>query len=191
MRSQNTAHFAATVRRALAESGRTQDEIAKRGGPSDTTLRRIMDGVDEVGISSITLRKLDAGFGWSPGSAARILSGESTTAVEASEDEALPASDWEASTIVRQADAFASAFEARDAIAARDALYTMSALVDRILRSFADPSANRTGDGDVSVSTRADLEDQEDVLAYDEAKEKDDGMRFTVEDILAGDIGSD
>ncbi|MDF3284988.1 helix-turn-helix domain-containing protein [Gordonia sp. N1V] len=74
MAPKNTEHFANIVRDAVMQLGLTQSDVASRGGPSDTTLRRILAG-DPVGVSSTTLRKLDAALGWRAGSAAQALHG--------------------------------------------------------------------------------------------------------------------
>ena len=54
--------------------GLTQDQVAARGGPSDTTLTRIEAGEPPVPMAA-TLRKLDVGLSWTPGSARRVLDG--------------------------------------------------------------------------------------------------------------------
>ncbi|QHJ86386.1 immunity repressor [Gordonia phage Kuwabara] len=82
MAPKNTAEFAARIRDAVAASGLTQTQIAKRGGPSDTTLRKIMDG-DLVGISAATMKKLDIGLGWTPGSSVRVYQGGQPTVADA------------------------------------------------------------------------------------------------------------
>lgn len=74
MAPKNTPEFAARIREAVAASGLTQTQIAKRGGPSDTTLRKLMDG-EPVGISAVTMKKLDIGLGWTPGSSVRVYQG--------------------------------------------------------------------------------------------------------------------
>lgn len=58
----------------MSSLGMNQTSVADNGGPSDTTLRRIIDG-EPVGISTATLKKFDDAFGWTPGSAARTLAG--------------------------------------------------------------------------------------------------------------------
>ncbi|ANO05273.1 helix-turn-helix domain-containing protein [Mycobacteroides immunogenum] len=70
---RNTGAFAAVVRRRLDELGLTQLDVADRGGPSDSTLRKILDG-EPVNIAASTLRKLDAPLDWQAGSAAKWLS---------------------------------------------------------------------------------------------------------------------
>lgn len=74
MAPKNNQRFAAIVRDAFTALGMTQAEFQTRGGPSDTTLRRIMEGHD-VGVSPRTLLGLDVAFGWAPGSAAKALAG--------------------------------------------------------------------------------------------------------------------
>lgn len=78
MAPKNNERFASIVEEAFSALGVTQTEFSKRGGPSDTTLRKIIDG-EPVGISARTLKGLDIAFGWSPGSAARTLSGGDPT----------------------------------------------------------------------------------------------------------------
>lgn len=87
MAPRNTPEFAARVREAVAALGLTQAQITERGGPSDTTLRKIMGG-ELVGISAATLKKIDTSLGWMPGSAIRVLQGgEPTPASDTSTDE--------------------------------------------------------------------------------------------------------
>ena len=74
MAPKNTRHFATTVRETMSRLGLTQADVAARGGPSDTTLRKILEGLD-VGVSIATLKKLDSALEWEPGSAARALEG--------------------------------------------------------------------------------------------------------------------
>ncbi|AJA43344.1 LamD-like protein [Mycobacterium phage Sbash] len=74
MAPKNNRHFASQVRETMTRLGLTQANVTERGGPSDTTLRKIIDG-EPVGISTATLQKLDTAFGWEPGSAAATLAG--------------------------------------------------------------------------------------------------------------------
>ena len=78
MALKNNKHFAAVVRETMSRLGLTQADVADRGGPSDTTLRKILDR-EPVGISPATLKKLDDAFGWNAGSAAATLEGGSPT----------------------------------------------------------------------------------------------------------------
>lgn len=99
MAPKNNERFASIVEEAFAALGVTQAEFSKRGGPSDTTLRKIIDG-EPVGISARTLRGLDIAFGWSAGSAARTLAGGDPTpdeSIQPSEPESAEASDNERS----------------------------------------------------------------------------------------------
>ncbi|OBG32371.1 hypothetical protein [Mycolicibacter heraklionensis] len=80
MAIKNTERFAAIVRDKVSQLGLTQTDIHSGGGPSDTTLRRIMAG-EEVGVSLRTLSRLDTIFKWEPGSAARTLAGGDPTPV--------------------------------------------------------------------------------------------------------------
>lgn len=96
MAPKNTPQFASRIREAVAASGLTQVQIMERGGPSDTTLRKIMEG-EEVGISAMTMRKLDAGLGWKPGSSVRVYQGgEPTTLTPAAAQSAQSRSVLEA-----------------------------------------------------------------------------------------------
>jgi hypothetical protein len=70
----NSEYFSRHVRKRMAELGLTQAAIRERGGPSDTTLRKILEGAP-VGMTIATLSKLDHSLGWTKGSAARTLAG--------------------------------------------------------------------------------------------------------------------
>lgn len=85
MAPKNNERFARIVAEAFSALGVTQSEFNRLGGPSDTTLRKIMDG-EPVGISTRTLRGLDMAFNWSAGSAARTLVGGSPTPDELSRE---------------------------------------------------------------------------------------------------------
>lgn len=65
-------HLGRVVRFHRETLGLTQLDLAKRGGPSNTTLTKIENG-EEPPPSPSTLRKLDAGFGWPQGTARRVL----------------------------------------------------------------------------------------------------------------------
>lgn len=78
MAPKNNERFAQIVGEAFSALGVTQLEFQHRGGPSDTTLRKILDA-DPVGLSTRTLTGLDRAFGWTPGSAARTLAGGDPT----------------------------------------------------------------------------------------------------------------
>lgn len=43
MAPKNNEHFATTVRETMSRLGLTQAGVMERGGPSDTTLRKILD----------------------------------------------------------------------------------------------------------------------------------------------------
>ncbi|MCV7080001.1 hypothetical protein [Mycolicibacterium insubricum] len=75
MNRRNTPEFARAIRAAFESLEISQAEFRRRGGPTDTTLRKIMDDQELVGIAPRTLSMLDAGFGWPPGAAANVLSG--------------------------------------------------------------------------------------------------------------------
>ncbi|WP_454175333.1 helix-turn-helix domain-containing protein [Gordonia sputi] len=78
MAPKNNKRFASIVRETMSQLGLTQTAVAERGGPSDTTLRRIIED-EPVGISTATLAKIDKAFNWDPGSAAATLSGGQPT----------------------------------------------------------------------------------------------------------------
>lgn len=63
------------VKARRARLGRTQVDVWQAGGPANSTLTSIESGAQTV-ISTVTLRKLDTGLSWEPGTAARILNGE-------------------------------------------------------------------------------------------------------------------
>ncbi|AZV00692.1 immunity repressor [Gordonia phage Lilas] len=67
------------VRQRRAELGLTQKEVHQAGGPTDTTLTKIENGEWTPGNRKNTLRKLDVGLAWVPGSAARVLAGGEPT----------------------------------------------------------------------------------------------------------------
>jgi hypothetical protein len=61
------------VARRLAMLRITRGELARRGGPSRSTLNKAITGARP--LSAATLMRLDASLGWAPGSAAAILDG--------------------------------------------------------------------------------------------------------------------
>lgn len=63
--------LADAARARRASMGLTQSEVAERGGPSDTTLSKI-EAATTSAVAARTLRRLDAGLGWIPGTARRI-----------------------------------------------------------------------------------------------------------------------
>lgn len=70
-------HFGRLARAILdrrAELGRTQLDVARAGGPSNATLTALESG-RATSTSPATLRKLDAGLDWHPGSAQAVLAG--------------------------------------------------------------------------------------------------------------------
>lgn len=71
---RNSEYFARHVVSRMAELGLTQVAVHERGGPSDTTLRKIIEGAP-VGMTVATLLKLDQALDWARGSAARTLAG--------------------------------------------------------------------------------------------------------------------
>lgn len=52
----------------------TQDQLKPKGGPSNTTISKIEQGVADA-VSASTLRKLDRSLGWDEGMARLILNG--------------------------------------------------------------------------------------------------------------------
>lgn len=75
MAPKNNARFARIIGEAFDALGVTQDFFHDElGGPSDSTLRKIIEG-KQVGISAQTLNAFDKAFAWTPGSAARTLAG--------------------------------------------------------------------------------------------------------------------
>lgn len=71
------AQAIADRRRAL---GRSQIGVWRSGGPSNSTLTRLENGEGDPPSPS-TLRKLDKGLDWVPGSAAAVLNGGSPTSL--------------------------------------------------------------------------------------------------------------
>ena len=63
-------HF---VARRLAVLRINRAELARRGGPSRSTLNKAITGARR--LSAATLMRLDASLGWAPGSAAAIVAG--------------------------------------------------------------------------------------------------------------------
>jgi len=61
------------VRERREQLGLSQEEVANRGGPSDTTLGKIENGLGS--FARQTLEKLDVGLDWRVGSARRVLEG--------------------------------------------------------------------------------------------------------------------
>lgn len=75
----NPDRFAAIVQARRAELNLTQVDVKAAGGPSTVTLGKIENGQRP---SARTLRKLDQVLRWSPGSAARTLSGGDPTPLD-------------------------------------------------------------------------------------------------------------
>jgi hypothetical protein len=61
------------VARRLGMLRISRGELARRGGPSRSTLNKAITGARP--LSAATLMRLDASLGWAPGSAAEILAG--------------------------------------------------------------------------------------------------------------------
>lgn len=66
------ARFGRLVKARRDALGLTQEEVSALGGPSDTTFTKIENLTWRPGRQN-TLRKIDAGLKWEPGSSARIL----------------------------------------------------------------------------------------------------------------------
>lgn len=69
------AHF---VRERMDQLSITVDDLTARGGPSDTTMTKILRARPPAPART-TLRKLEVGLGWEQGSAAGILEGGTPT----------------------------------------------------------------------------------------------------------------
>lgn len=67
--------LATAVKRRRADANLTQLQVWKAGGPSNSTFTSI-EKAKSQSISSKTLRKLDAGLDWSPGTAVGFLRDE-------------------------------------------------------------------------------------------------------------------
>jgi hypothetical protein len=71
---QRLARLAALMNERRLDLGERWEDIAAAGGPSIKTLREIRNG--QGGIPrDLTLRRIDDGMRWVPGSAARVLDG--------------------------------------------------------------------------------------------------------------------
>jgi hypothetical protein len=65
------ARLGQLVKKRRLELRRTQVDVYRAGGPSDTTLTGLEQGT-ATSVSKDTLRKLDVGLDWEPGSATRV-----------------------------------------------------------------------------------------------------------------------
>ncbi|SEB29204.1 hypothetical protein SAMN04490239_0043 [Rhodococcus koreensis] len=86
--------FGAVVAARRSWLGLTRDQVHAAGGPADTTLARIENPTSTTAPPRArTLRRLDEGLRWSPGSAARTLAGGEPDPldVESTEDSELSA----------------------------------------------------------------------------------------------------
>lgn len=79
--------FGRIVYERRTELGLTQEDVARNGGPTDTTLGKIENGEWNPGNRKITLRKLDTGLRWAEGSAQRTLAGGDPTPAKSIEHE--------------------------------------------------------------------------------------------------------
>jgi hypothetical protein len=68
--------LARAVRQRRTELGLSQAAVAARGGPSDFVISRIENN-DEPRPRADTLRKLDTGLDWDPGTSRQLVFGES------------------------------------------------------------------------------------------------------------------
>lgn len=67
--------LAAAVAERRAYLGRSQVDVWKRGGPSNSTMTSI-ESAASLSVTPSTLKKLDAGLDWTEGTALRVLLGE-------------------------------------------------------------------------------------------------------------------
>lgn len=86
------------VRARRADLDLTQLEVHGRGGPSNSTLTSIENGVASS-VSSATLRKIDTGLGWERGSARRVLDGGDPVVVAPSGQDDYVAAPGEPATV--------------------------------------------------------------------------------------------
>ena len=112
--AQTTAERLAEASRARRESLRiTQPDAAEAGGIGVSTLRQVESATQPGGLSRKTALGLDRALRWRPGSAARVLSGE-TSAPDALDTDGWPTTsgDWAAYVAKRDREAEeAAAFE--------------------------------------------------------------------------------
>ena len=92
--SEDWARLAEAVKIWRQERHLSQDRIRAQGGPSDVVLGRI-ERNEEPHPRGDTLHKLDAGMGWTPGSASRILRGGDPAPEKPTELDLTEASDDE------------------------------------------------------------------------------------------------
>ncbi|MGW5387139.1 helix-turn-helix domain-containing protein [Nocardia sp. NPDC003963] len=71
----------AAVKDRRLQMGYTQQDVARAGGPSDTTQTGIELGT-ATGVSAATLRKLDMALRWQPGSAKTVMDGGAPAALD-------------------------------------------------------------------------------------------------------------
>ncbi|WP_037183788.1 helix-turn-helix domain-containing protein [Rhodococcoides fascians] len=83
----NTPSFAQTIRARRNKLGLTQEEVSAKGGPSDTTQRRV-EGGEIFNITQSTLKKYEAGLDWRPGVVAELLSRDTEVDIDKAELEA-------------------------------------------------------------------------------------------------------
>lgn len=75
METEHVAALGKAIRTRREELDLTQDDLAGRGGPSNTTVSAIEQGKAST-VAPVTLRKIDKALGWQTGSARSILRGE-------------------------------------------------------------------------------------------------------------------
>lgn len=77
MSSEQSRRMRDAVIARMEELGLTQQDVAASGGPSTSTLTLIAKGEWDPGrLAATSLRKLDAGLQWTPGTARRIWHGD-------------------------------------------------------------------------------------------------------------------
>lgn len=81
--STNADHLARHVRERRRDLALSQLEVWQAGGPSNTTLTAIENGLAKS-LQNATAKKLDRGLQWRPGSARRVWDGGEPMPQEAS-----------------------------------------------------------------------------------------------------------
>lgn len=79
--SSNAERLAAVVLARREELALTQLEVAAAGGPSNTTLTMIENGLT-ANLTNATAKKLDRGLQWAPGSARAVWFGGDPTPLD-------------------------------------------------------------------------------------------------------------
>ncbi|MFE3229291.1 hypothetical protein [Nocardia sp. NPDC059228] len=89
MTDRNIARLGQLAHQRRLELGLSQAKVAEAGGPSDTTQTALEAGALSK-VRPATLRKLDIGLQWAPGSAAAILRGEEPAAAGSPDEPTQP-----------------------------------------------------------------------------------------------------